>query len=57
MKWLMWVKGALKFGQKDSNSCRSSSGVLSQETKNKTYTSKNICSNASKDRSLGEYLA
>ena len=53
----MWVKGALKFGQKDSNSCRSSSGVLSQETKNKTYTSKNICSNASKDRSLGEYLA
>ena len=33
------------------------SGVLSQTTKNKTYTPKNICSSASKDRSHGEYLA
>ena len=32
-------------------------GVLSQATKNKTYTSKNICSGVSKDRSHGEYLA
>ena len=32
-------------------------GVLSQATKNKTYTPKNICSNASKDHSRGEYLA
>jgi len=32
-------------------------GVLSQVTKNKTYTPKNICSSASKDRSHGEYLA
>lgn len=32
-------------------------GVLSQATKNKTYTPKNICSSASKDRSHGEYLA
>ena len=32
-------------------------GVLSQATKNKTYTPKNICSSASKDRSYGEYLA
>ena len=32
-------------------------GVLSQTTKNKTYTPKNICSSASKDRSHGEYLA
>ena len=32
-------------------------GVLSQATKNKTYTPKNICSNASKDFSHGEYLA
>ena len=34
-----------------------SCGVLSQATKNKTYTPKNICSSASKDRSHGEYLA
>ena len=34
-----------------------SSGVLSQATKNKTYTPKNICSSASKDRSQEEYLA
>ena len=33
------------------------SGVLLQATKNKTYTPKNICSSASKDRSYGEYLA
>ena len=33
------------------------SGVLSQATKNKTYTPKNICSSASKDRSHREYLA
>ena len=32
-------------------------GVMSQATKNKTYTPKNICSNASKDCSHGEYLA
>ena len=32
-------------------------GVLSQAPKNKTYTPKNICSSASKDRSHGEYLA
>ena len=32
-------------------------GVLSQATKNKTYTPKNICSGVSKDRSHGEYLA
>ena len=32
-------------------------GVLSQATKNKTYTPKNICSSASKDCSHGEYLA
>ena len=32
------------------------SGVLSQATKNKTYTPKNICSGVSKDRSHGEYL-
>ena len=32
-------------------------GVLSQATKNKTYTPKNICSSVSKDRSHGEYLA
>jgi len=31
-------------------------GVLSQATKNKTYTPENICSSASKDRSHGEYL-
>ena len=31
--------------------------MLSQATKNKTYTPKNICSSASKDRSHGEYLA
>ena len=31
--------------------------VLSQATKNKTYTPKNICSSASKDRFHGEYLA
>ena len=31
-------------------------GVLSQATKNKTYTPKNICSSASKDRSHREYL-
>ena len=30
-------------------------GVLSQATKNKTYTPKNIYSSASKDRSHGEY--
>ena len=35
----------------------SSNGVLLQATKNKTYTPKNICSSASKDRSHGEYLA
>ena len=29
-------------------------GVLSQATKNKTYTPKNICSSASKDRSHRE---
>jgi len=33
------------------------SGVLSQATKNKTFTSENICSNASKGRSHREYLA
>jgi hypothetical protein len=32
-------------------------GVLSQATKNKTFTSKNICSSASKGRSHIEYLA
>ena len=32
-------------------------GVLLQETKNKTYTSKNICSSASRDHSHREYLA
>jgi len=32
-------------------------GVLSQATKNKTFTSENICSSASKDRSHKEYLA
>ena len=32
-------------------------GVLSQATKNKIYTPKNICSSVSKDRSHGEYLA
>ena len=32
-------------------------GVLSQATKNKTYTPKNICNSASKDRSHGKYLA
>ena len=32
-------------------------GVLLQATKNKTYTPKNICSSASKDRFYGEYLA
>ena len=31
-------------------------GVLSQATKNKTYTLKNICSSASKDRSHRKYL-
>ena len=31
--------------------------VLLQATKNKTYTPKNICSSASKDRFHGEYLA
>ena len=31
-------------------------GVLSQVTKNKTYTPKNICSSASKDCSHEEYL-
>ena len=30
-------------------------GVLSQATKNKTYTPKNIYSSVSKDRSHGEY--
>ena len=33
------------------------SGVLSQETKNKTYTPKNTCSGVSKNRSHGECLA
>jgi hypothetical protein len=33
------------------------SGVLSQATKNKTFTSENICSSASKGRSHREYLA
>ena len=33
------------------------SGVLSQATKNKTYTLKNIYSSASKDRFHGKYLA
>ena len=37
--------------------CIYNDGVLSQATKNKTYTPKNICSSASKDRSHGEYLA
>ena len=37
--------------------CLLDTSVLSQATKNKTYTPKNICSNASKDRSHGEYLA
>jgi hypothetical protein len=32
-------------------------GVLSQATKNKTFTSKNICSSAGKGRSHEEYLA
>ena len=32
-------------------------GVLSQTTKNKAYTIKNICSSTSNDRSHGEYLA
>ena len=32
-------------------------GVLSQATKNKTYTPKNICSSVSMDRSHGEYLS
>ena len=32
-------------------------GVLSQATKNKIYTPKNICSSASKDRSSRKYLA
>ena len=32
-------------------------GVLSQATKNKTYTSKNICRGVSKDHSYREYLA
>ena len=32
-------------------------GVLSQATKNKTYTPKNICSSMSKDCSYGKYLA
>ena len=32
-------------------------GVLSQITKNKTYTNKNTCSGVSKDRSHGECLA
>ena len=32
-------------------------GVLSQATKNKTYTPKNICSSASKDCSHVKYLA
>ena len=32
-------------------------GMLSHATKNKTYTPKNICSSASKDRSHGKYLA
>ena len=31
--------------------------VLSQVTKNKTYTPKNVCSSASKNRSHEEYLA
>jgi hypothetical protein len=31
--------------------------VLSQATKNKTFTSKNTCSSATKGRSHGEYLA
>ena len=31
--------------------------MLSQATKNKTYTFKNICSSVSKDRSHGEYLS
>ena len=30
--------------------------MLSQATKNKTYTPKSICSSVSKDRSHGEYL-
>jgi hypothetical protein len=34
-----------------------STGVLSQATKNKTFTSENICSSASKGRSHREYLA
>ena len=32
-------------------------GVLSQATKNKTYTPKNTCSGVSKDRSHGKCLA
>ena len=32
-------------------------GVLSQATKIKTYTTKNICTSASKDCSHREYLA
>ena len=35
----------------------SDTGVLSQATKNKTYTPKIICRSTSKDRSHGEYLA
>ena len=46
-KWVELVSGV----------CIYNDGVLSQATKNKTYTPKNICSSASKDRSHGEYLA
>ena len=36
---------------------KKTSGVLSQATKNKTYTAKSICSSANKDRSYRKYLA
>ena len=43
--------------EQDSIDDEELSGVLSQATKSKTYTPKNICSSASKNRSHGEYLA
>ena len=64
-----WVRGKnnaepRNFRRNDSTKVNNSKkprekvgGVLSQATKNKTYTPKNICSGASKDRSHGEYLS
>ena len=46
-----------KINQNHSPATAPKFGVLSQATKNKTYTPKNICSSVSKDRSHGEYLA